>query len=119
MPRQRLFEREPPTAESSEEDEDFEEVHLNDDNKQQTQQAQPAPPAQPKKRGFFSKFSDYTQENSGISPTISPAPTASRFSLLPSRKRAQSGQGAELETVEPKIFDTDGGKELVDVTVQA
>lgn len=115
MPRQRLFEREPPTAESSEEDEGFEEVHLNDENKQQTQSA----PAQPKKRGFFSKFSDHNQETGGISPIVSPTPTASRFSLLPSRKRAQSGQGAELGSVEPKTSGIDGGKEMVDVTLQA
>lgn len=114
MPRQRLFEREPPTAESSEEDEGFEEVYLNDDSKQ-TQQA----PTQPKKRGFFSKFSDHNQETAGISPIASPSPTASRFSLLPSRKRAQSGQGAELGSVEPKTSGIDGGKEMVDVTLQA
>lgn len=118
MPRQRLFEREPPTAESSEEEEGFEEVRLNDDNKQQTFQPQPAPP-QPKKRGFFAKFSDHSQETGGISPIASPSPTASRFSLLPSRKRAQSGQGAELGSVEPKIDGIEGPKEMVDVTLQA
>lgn len=114
MPRQRLFEREPPTAESSEEEEGFEDVRLNDDNRQPSQQQAPS---QPKKRGFFAKFSDHNQETGGVSPIASPSPTTSRFSILPSRKRAQSGQGAELGTVEPKTFSMDGGKEVVDVTV--
>ncbi|KAM0260285.1 hypothetical protein ACHAQJ_002850 [Trichoderma viride] len=62
-----------PTAE-----ENFEDVGL-DDQKQL-----------PRKRGFFSKLTD-TQEKD-----FSPVPTGvSRF-LMPSRKRAQSGQGAEL-----------------------
>lgn len=116
MPRQRLFEREPPTAESSEEEEGFEEVRLHDDNnKQQPPQA----PAQPKKRGFFSKFSDHALETSGISSIASPSPTTPRFSILASRKRAQSGQGAELGSVEPKSSGLDGAKEMVDVSLQA
>lgn len=115
MPRQRLFEREPPTAESSEEDESFEDVRLNDDNKQQTHQL----PPQPRKRGFFAKFSDHNQETGGVSPLASPSPTASRFSILPSRKRAQSGQGAELGSVEPKTSGMDGPREMVDVSLGA
>ncbi|KAI2621092.1 hypothetical protein GGR54DRAFT_88115 [Hypoxylon sp. NC1633] len=68
----------PPTAE-----EGFEEVGLNDDQKQ----------AQPKKKGFFSKFSD-SQE-----PASHPQSSGmSRF--IPGRKRAQSGQGSELGTIE-------------------
>lgn len=116
MPRQRLFEREPPTAESSEEEEGFEEVRLNDDNKQQTQQA---PISQPKKRSFFSKFSDHIPETGNITAITSASPTTTRFSLLPSRKRAQSGQGAELGSVEPKTSGLDSGKEMMDVSLQA
>ncbi|KAK6958070.1 hypothetical protein Daesc_000863 [Daldinia eschscholtzii] len=67
----------PPTAE-----EGFEEVGLNDDQKQQ-----------PKKRGFFSKFSE-SQE----SPAHTQGLGMSRF--IPGRKRAQSGQGAELGNIE-------------------
>ncbi|CAM1506992.1 Fc.00g066330.m01.CDS01 [Cosmosporella sp. VM-42] len=76
----RSFERQPPTAE-----EGFEDVGL-DDHKQ------PAP----KKRSFFSKFSE-TQEKH-------PAGQQSSSRFL-SRKRAQSGQGAELGTIEqPKLM---------------
>ncbi|KAI0966948.1 hypothetical protein F4678DRAFT_263070 [Xylaria arbuscula] len=71
--RHRSFERELPTAE-----EGFEEVGL-DDQKQNQQQ--------PKKKSFFAKFSE-TQE-----PTAHGEGLA-RF--IPGRKRAQSGQGAEL-----------------------
>lgn len=60
----------PPTAE-----EPFEDVGL-EDQKQQT-----------RKRGFFSKFGDQDKEPGQA--------TVSRF-LMPGRKRAQSGQGAEL-----------------------
>lgn len=73
----RSFERQPPTAE-----EGFEDVGL-DDSKQQ----QP-----PRKRGFFSKFADTPERESSSSPAMS------RF--LPGRKRAQSGQGAELGNME-------------------
>lgn len=84
MPRssltQRRFEKEPPTQE-----ENFEDVGLNDDAKQQ----------QPKKRGFFSKFGDSHPESASNS-----SPTASRFSLISGRKRGQSGQGAELGSMD-------------------
>ncbi|RFU78045.1 hypothetical protein TARUN_4201 [Trichoderma arundinaceum] len=65
-----------PTAE-----ENFEDVGL-DDQKQQ-----------PRKRGFFSKLTE-TQEKDASAQT-----GVSRF-LMPGRKRAQSGQGAELGTME-------------------
>ncbi|KAK2610558.1 hypothetical protein N8I77_003977 [Diaporthe amygdali] len=112
MPRQRLFEREPPTSEEGEGfGEGFEEVGLNDDYKPQSQQA-PTQPA--KKRGFFSKFSDHNTQENPHSPVASPSPTTSRFSILPGRKRGQSGQGAELGQVErPRTANRD--REMTDM----
>lgn len=81
--RDRAFEREPPTAE-----EGFEDVGLNDEHRQQSQQA-------PKKRGFFAKFSD-SQEPSNHNHNHTPS--MSRF--IPGRKRAMSGQGAELGNID-------------------
>ncbi|KAI1436594.1 hypothetical protein GGR50DRAFT_701492 [Xylaria sp. CBS 124048] len=78
--RNRAFERELPTAE-----EDFEDVGLNDDQKQNQQQ--------PKKKGFFAKFSESQESN-----IHAHGEGLSRF--IPGRKRAQSGQGAELGAVE-------------------
>ncbi|KAI1814736.1 hypothetical protein GGS20DRAFT_547151 [Poronia punctata] len=75
--RDRFFDREP-TAE-----EDFEEVGLNDDQKQSQQQS--------KRKSFFAKFSE-TQEPHTIGQGMA------RF--IPGRKRAHSGQGAELGPVE-------------------
>ncbi|KAI1387086.1 uncharacterized protein F4822DRAFT_412048 [Hypoxylon trugodes] len=69
----------PPTAE-----EGFEDVGLNDDQKQGQQ---------PKKRGFFAKFSE--SQESGAHPQ---GMGMSRF--IPGRKRAQSGQGSELGSIE-------------------
>ncbi|KAI0398610.1 hypothetical protein F5Y17DRAFT_411266 [Xylariaceae sp. FL0594] len=77
--RDRFYDREPPTAE-----EDFEDVGLNDDQKQTQQQ-------QSKKKGFFAKFSE-SQESHALGQGMS------RF--IHGRKRAQSGQGAELGPVE-------------------
>lgn len=78
------MERQPPTAE-----EGFEDVGL-DDQKQH-----------PRKRGFFSKFSDAQSSDRESSPQAS----MSRF--LPGRKRGQSGQGAELGTIDhPKVMVT-------------
>ncbi|KAI0196270.1 hypothetical protein EV127DRAFT_450844 [Xylaria flabelliformis] len=77
--RNRSFERELPTAE-----EGFEDVGLNDDQKQNQQQHS-------KRKSFFSKFSE-PQEPSVHGEGLS------RF--IPGRKRAQSGQGAELGPVE-------------------
>jgi hypothetical protein len=75
-----------PTAE-----EPFEDVGL-DDQKHHQQQGSAQ---QPRKRGFFSKFSD-SQEKESVS----------RF-LIPGRKRGQSGQGAELGSMDhPKVMVT-------------
>ncbi|KAL6858379.1 hypothetical protein J3F83DRAFT_355563 [Trichoderma novae-zelandiae] len=69
-----------PTAE-----ENFEDVGLDD-------QKQP-----PRKRGFFSKLTE-TQDKDASSPQTG----VSRF-LMPGRKRAQSGQGSELGTMETPV----------------
>jgi hypothetical protein len=92
----RFFEREPPTPEESEK---FEDVGLGDESKQHQQPHQqqqgPEPAAHPKKRGFFSKFgSDTPTATTTTAPTDHNGTAMSRF--LPGRKRAQSGQGAEL-----------------------
>jgi len=71
---ERRFEREPPTPE-----EGFEDVGLNDEQ------------SKPKRKGFFSKFGDGETGNT--------SPTASRFHIT-GRKRGQSGQGAELGSIE-------------------
>lgn len=128
MPRQRLFDHEPPSAVEEGEGEGFEDVGLNEDEERPqtlytTQQLQ-APPQQQqaKKRGFFAKFSDHNQENGAVSPTATLSPTASRFSLLPGRKRGQSMQGAELSQVEwPRTATNDSSyaREMTDVTTQA
>ncbi|KAK3394035.1 hypothetical protein B0H63DRAFT_32992 [Podospora didyma] len=95
MPRsalgERRFEREPPTPE-----ENFEEVGLNDEGKHSAQLAQQAAALQPKKRSFFAKFGSDTPapENGPVHPSPTTT-TISRF-LHPTRKRGQSGQGAEL-----------------------
>ncbi|KAI0404506.1 hypothetical protein F4802DRAFT_607517 [Xylaria palmicola] len=89
--RHRSFERELPTAE-----EGFEEVGLNDDQKQNQSQ-------QPKRKSFFAKFSE-PQDSSTHGEGLA------RF--IPGRKRAQSGQGAELGTVErPKSSQSIQGQE--------
>lgn len=99
MPRSAVnqsFERQPPTAE-----EGFEEVGLEDHK-----QSQPHPP--PQKRSFFSKFSD-SREKDGTSQ-----PTVSRF-LIGNRKRAQSGQGAELSPIDqsqPEVTVATEGQEM-------
>lgn len=104
------------------EGEGFEEVGLNEDEpKPQVQQLQAQPvQQQPKKRGFFAKFSDHSQDNGGLSPIASPSPTSSRFSILPNRKRAQSIQGAELSQVDrPQTANRDDAKEMTDIPSQA
>lgn len=73
----RSFERQPPTAE-----EGFEDVGLDD--------KQP----QPRKRGFFSKFSEPQAKDVPAQPVA-----VSRF-LSHGRKRAPSGQGAELGSMD-------------------
>jgi len=49
----------------------------------------------PKKRGFLSRFGDSNDE-----PNNSSADGKHHFSLLPGRKRGQSGTGSELEPVQ-------------------
>ncbi|KAK5628138.1 hypothetical protein RRF57_003853 [Xylaria bambusicola] len=85
-PRHRSFERELPTAEES-----FEDVGLNDDQKQSQQQ--------PKKKGFFAKFSEPQESNAH-------GEGLARF--IPGRKRAQSGQGAELGPMERPVSSQSG-----------
>lgn len=125
MPRQRLFEQDTPTAVEEGEGEGFEEVGLDDDEKkqnaQQRQDQQQSQPQPHKKRGFFARFADHDQDSGAVSPVASPSPTTtSRFSLLPNRKRAQSGQGAELSAMErPRTDNQDFAREMSDVSVQA
>lgn len=128
MPRQRLFERDPPTAVEEGDAEGFEEVGLNDENNDNgSRQSRPSPQvpalARPKKKGFFAKFSDHNnQENSDASLVASPSPTTSRFSILPGRKRGQSGQGAELGSMERPATanrDSSAAKEMTDTSAHA
>ncbi|PNY24652.1 Uncharacterized protein TCAP_05410 [Tolypocladium capitatum] len=72
----RRMERQPPTAE-----EGFEDVGL-EDHKQP-----------PRKRGFFAKFGETQDKDSTDQQPVS------RF-LMPGRKRGQSGQGAELGSMD-------------------
>ncbi|KAH8737315.1 hypothetical protein BGZ61DRAFT_438071 [Ilyonectria robusta] len=80
----RSFERQPATAEEA-----FEDVGLED--------KQP----QPRKRGFFSKFSDTQEKDASVQPAVS------RF-LIHSRKRAPSGQGAELGSIDQPKTNPEG-----------
>ncbi|KAK7737505.1 hypothetical protein SLS53_006578 [Cytospora paraplurivora] len=118
MPRQRLFDRDFPTNITPEEaegegleGEGFEDVGLNDEKPQSQQQA---PTQAPKKRGFFSKFSDNSSNNNQENSQTSSSAMTSRFSILPGRKRGQSGQGAELGHYErPRTATRD--RELTEV----
>lgn len=83
------MERQPPTAE-----ENFEDVGLDDQKQYQQHSSQ----QHPRKRGFFSKFADVQEKDSPNQPAVS------RFL---GRKRGQSGQGAELGSIEhPKVMVT-------------
>jgi len=77
---ERRFERQPPTAE-----EGFEDVGLNDEQNR------------PKKRSWMPKFGEGTDSGGPTSPLAQSS--TSRFHL-PGRKRGQSGQGAELGSIE-------------------
>ncbi|KAF3007213.1 hypothetical protein G7054_g10802 [Neopestalotiopsis clavispora] len=91
--RDRSFDREPPTAE-----EGFEDVGLNDDATNKPQQQAP------KKRSLFARFGD-SQEPSTHGQGMS------RF--IPGRKRAQSGQGAELGNMDrPRSSHSMEGQEM-------
>ncbi|KAK0668556.1 hypothetical protein QBC41DRAFT_121818 [Cercophora samala] len=107
--RSSLLSREPPTPE-----EGFEEVGLGDESKtaghhhhhQQQQQQQTEhshTPALLKKKGLFARFGsehshEATDATHAANGTAATTTTTSSWSFLPgaSRKRAQSGQGAEL-----------------------
>ena len=75
-------------------EEGFEEVGLNDE-------------AKPKKRGLFSRFGDSV--DSPTSEDSSRPSSSHRNFHLPGRKRGQSGQGAELGSIDrpppPKLQD--------------
>lgn len=75
---ERRFERQPPTAE-----EGFEDVGLNDETKQV------------KKKGFFSRLGESSDNAAPTSPTTS----TSRFHIG-GRKRGTSGVGEELGSIE-------------------
>jgi hypothetical protein len=80
LPRSAMHERKFAAPEPTKE-EGFEEVGLNDEQSKA-----------PKRRSFFAKFADSGEQ--GV-PATTPSPSTSRFHLT-GRKRAQSGQGAEL-----------------------
>ncbi|KAL2020674.1 hypothetical protein VTK56DRAFT_8070 [Thermocarpiscus australiensis] len=109
------LEREPPTPEESV----FEDVGLHDDNSDRSQQSQSQsqapPPPPPKRRGFFfAKFaSDATtsspppgtaaDNNSNNNNNNQNGTAMSRFLPVVGRKRAQSGQGAELGVLPGRV----------------
>ena len=71
----------------STEEEEFEDVGLQDE------------PKPPKKKGFLSRFGE--SASSDPPGSAGGEPVRSHFSLhLPGRKRGQSGQGAELGSIE-------------------
>ncbi|KAI1322022.1 hypothetical protein F5Y16DRAFT_56645 [Xylariaceae sp. FL0255] len=82
--RNHSFDNDLPTAE-----EGFEDVGLNDEQKPQQTQSQNA--QNPKRKSFFAKFSEPQEANAH-------GQGMARF--IPGRKRAQSGQGAELGPME-------------------
>lgn len=86
----RRFDRQPPTAE-----EGFEDVGLNDEHAKQV-----------RKRGFFSKFGDGSEQ---ATPS---ATTGSRFHIG-GRKRGQSGVGEELGNIQRP--GTASSKEITEV----
>lgn len=86
---ERRFEREPPTAE-----EGFEDVVLNDEQNK------------PKRKGFFSKFGEQAEAGASAPATLS------KFHIT-GRKRGQSGQGAELGTIDRP--GTSGSAEVKEV----
>jgi hypothetical protein len=79
-----------PLAPAMREEEGFEDVGLNDDPKPSPQQAPP-----PKKRGFLSRLTD-SSNNDQATPGATTPGQDSKWHFGGSRKRGQSGQGAEL-----------------------
>lgn len=79
-------------------EEDFEDVGLNDSSKQDEDFKQ----HQAKKRGIFSRFGDHAPDSQA--PADAPRPNSSHRGFhLPGRKRGQSGQGAELGSINQPI----------------
>ncbi|KAF5859331.1 hypothetical protein ETB97_002993 [Aspergillus alliaceus] len=85
------YERSPRKQPTSMEEEHFEEVGLDDDNE-----------AKPKKKGIFSRFGDFTTNDSHIS-------TNSKLGFhLPGRKRGQSNVGSEMGCIKtPPAVETE------------
>lgn len=75
------------------EEEHFEDVGLNDEVK-------------PKKRGIFSRFGDSSSEASSSAGNSRP-PSLHLGFRIPGRKRAPSGQGAELRNIDPQPSRTE------------
>ena len=93
-----------PAEEEVVEDGAFEDVGLNDES---------GKAAAPKKKGIFSRFGDNTAP--ATAPEVAgdaARPTSSHrgFHLLPGRKRGQSGQGAELGSIDQPMTEKDATK---------
>ena len=64
-----------------------------------------------KKRGIFSRFGDQNPDT--VSPTDGSRPSSSHRGFhLPGRKRGQSGQGAELGSIEQSDVKENGDGEV-------
>ena len=73
-------------------EETFEDVGLNDEKKEP-----------PKKKSIFARFGDNNEQPTSSDP---PRPSSSHRGFhLPGRKRGQSGQGAELGTIDKSTID--------------
>lgn len=79
-------------------DEDFEDVKLQDDNLHK-----------PKKKSFLSRFGESADDRES---TNSDGSSKHHFSLLPGRRRGQSGTGSELESVQRRRGQSGTGSEL-------
>lgn len=77
-------------------EEEFEDVGLNDEANK------------PKKRGFLSRFQDSIDVNA--SPDSRPTSSHHGFHIT-GRKRGQSGQGAELGSMEKNVPEVKGGED--------
>lgn len=92
----------PPVEESG-----FEDVGLHDETNKHNKEAHP----QHRKRGLFSRLGDSNNERQTPSPSGQTESGFSRF--LPGRKRGQSGQGAELGSIERPMTGTqEEGQEM-------
>jgi hypothetical protein len=78
------------------EEETFEDVGLADDD------------SKPKKKGLFARFADSSTSTDAPSSGNNSRPSSSHLPFrLPGRKRAQSGQGAELGSIKPQSSMTE------------